>query len=278
MVDVDEPGWDEEGEWGQEEEEAAEDPYVEAAREALSQLFEEKRREVFYLQQLKVKLEKRFYHWITAKAANQLIGEGLLRAEETPLLEGTRAKFVAHRSHRFCKRQIGRALEVVREYSRPEIIQACGEQADMLFFNALMGRGFVSAGQDTNEYRGKKWTKTHHDLDFIIERDGRSYGCEVKNAWAYIARAEMRVKLDMCDFLGVVPLFIMRYAPKSYLDEIWKRGGAFVIFEWHIYPFGQEDLVRRIRETLGLGADSPRAIPAGIIDRFMNKVHGPSLM
>jgi len=263
-------GWEEEGgeEW--------QDPYVEAAKDALSKLFTERPSEVFYLQQLEVKFEKRFYHWITAKATSELL-DGLLRTEEAPLLEGTRVKFVFHKSHRYYRRQIGRALEVIREYSRPEITAGCGEQADMLFFSALMNRGFVSAGQDTNEYRGRKWTKTNHDLDFIMEKDGRAYGCEVKNTWAYIEPAEMRVKLGICEFLGVVPLFIMRYAPKSYLEEIRTRGGAFVIFEWHIYPFGQEELVKRIRETLGLGADCPRAIPSGIIDRFMNKVHAPSL-
>lgn len=264
-------GWEEEGG------EAWQDPYVEAAKDALSKLFTERPSEVFYLQQLEVKFEKRFYHWITAKATSELL-DGLLRTEEAPLLEGTRVKFVFHKSHRYYRRQIGRALEVIREYSRPEITAGCGEQADMLFFNALMNRGFVSAGEDTNEYKGRKWTKTKHDLDFIIQKDDRAYGCEVKNTWAYIERAEMRVKLDICEFLGLVPLFIMRYAAKSYLEEIRGRNGTFVIFEWHIYPFGQEELVKRIRETLGLGADCPRAIPSGIIDRFMNKVHGPSLV
>lgn len=42
-----------------------------------------------------------------------------------------------------------------------------------------------------------------------------------------------------------------------------------MIFEAQIYPFRQGDLVRKIREVLGLTADCPRAIPEGIIDRFV---------
>jgi hypothetical protein len=258
-------------------EEEWEDEYVEDAKVALRAFFAERSQEVFYLKQLEVLFEKPFYHWITAKATNQLIAEGWLRAEEVPLGDATRVKLVVHRSHRYYRRQIGQSLEVIREYSRPEIAAGCGEQADVLFFNALASRGFLWAGEDTNEYEGKKWTKSKHDLDFIMERDGIAYGCEVKNTWDYIERGEMRVKLEVCEFLGVVPLFIMRYSPKSYNEEIYKRGGRFIIFEAHIYPFGQQELVKRIREMLGEGkADCPRAIPSGIIDRFM-KVHEGSV-
>ena len=42
-----------------------------------------------------------------------------------------------------------------------------------------------------------------------------------------------------------------------------------MIFEVQVYPFGQDGLVRRIRNILGLPVDCPRAIPEGIIDRFM---------
>ena len=47
-------------------------------------------------------------------------------------------------------------------------------------------------------------------------------------------------------------------------------GGYAMIFETQIYPFGQQDLVKRIKEKLCLSADCPRAIPEGIIERFMN--------
>jgi hypothetical protein len=60
----------------------------------------------------------------------------------------------------------------------------------------------------------------------------------------------------------------MRYSPKAYNFLIIKGGGFALLFETQIYELGQEDLVRRVRETLGLPVDCPRAIPEGIIDRF----------
>lgn len=140
-----------------------------------------------------------------------------------------------------------------------------------------MVRGFRALGLNTNEYGGKIWTETGHNLDFIIEKDGIVYGCEVKNTWDYIDREEMRIKMDLCDYLGIIPFFIVRYAPKTYLDEIYRRGGVFVLYVAQIYPFGMGELAGRIRETLQLQADSPRRIPEGIIDRFMNRVHAVKL-
>lgn len=275
MIEDVDAGFAWEEEWQEEEERA--DEYVEDAKAALRVFFAERGEEVFYLKQLEVLFErppvgsmkKPPFHWVTARAVNDLLEESLVRAEVVPLEGETRAKFVFSRRHRYYKRQIEKSLAIIREYSRPEIASACGEQADALFLNALMKRGFVWAGEDTNEYRGKKWVETNHNLDFIIERDGRAYGCEVKNRWDYIDPREMRVKLDMCEFLGATPLFIMRASPQTYNDEVIGRGGFVLIFVAQIYPLGQQDLVRRIKEDLGLPADCPRAIPSGIIDRFM---------
>ena len=257
--------------FGEEEwyEEWPRDVKVDEAKEELTKFFNEKAEEVFYLKQLEVFFEKQFYHWIIGKAVKELIGDGLLGREEVPLLRGSRVKFVFNKRLRYYRRQINKYIEVIREYSNPEIAIACGRQAEVLFFNALGGRGFVSGGENINKYRGKKWTKTDHNLDYIMERDNVAYGCEVKNRWDYIDKEELDVKLEMCDFLGIKPLFIMRYSPKNYNWQIIQKGGYAMIFETQIYPFGQQNLVKRIREVLSLPVDCPRAIPEGIIDRFM---------
>jgi hypothetical protein len=246
---------------------------VDKAKEALTDFFREKSEDVFHMQQLEVFFEKQFFHWITSKAINEMIEEGFLKFEKRPLLGDTRIKFVFNKGHRYYKRQINEKLQVVREYSEPDMGRACGMQAEVLFFHALTSRGFLSHGQDINEYKGKKWAETDHDLDFIVEKDGKVYGAEVKNKLRYIDEAELTPKLRLCEFLGLKPLFIMRGSPKSYNYRIWQAGGYAMIFETQIYPFGQKDLVRRIRETLGLSVDCPRKIPDGIIERFM-KWHG----
>jgi hypothetical protein len=92
---------------------------------------------------------------------------------------------------------------------------------------------------------------------------------KAKSKLSCIDEDELDIKLNMCASLGVKPLFIMRGSPKWYNYRIWQAGGYAMIFEVQIYPFGQQDLVKRIRETLGLPVDCPKAVPDGIIDRFM---------
>ena len=266
--------------FGEEEwyEEWPRDVKIDEAKEMLVRFFNERGEEVFYLKQLEVLFEKQPYpyqersypfHWTIGKAVKELIGERFLGMEEVPLLRGSRAKFVFNRKLRYRRRQINERIEVIREYSDPVIARAFGLQAEVLFLNALALRGFLPKGRNTNEYRGRKWTKTGEDLDFILERDDVAYGCEVKNTWDYIPRDELDIKLEMCGFLGIKPVFIMRSSPKTYNNEIIQRGGDAMIFETQIYPFGQRNLVNRIREVLDLPVDCPRAIPEGIIDRFI---------
>jgi len=42
-----------------------------------------------------------------------------------------------------------------------------------------------------------------------------------------------------------------------------------MIFETQVYPFSEKRLVEKIKEVLGLPVDCPRAIPEGIIERFL---------
>ena len=70
---------------------------------------------------------------------------------------------------------------------------------------------------------------------------------------------------------------IMRAAPKTYVfEDVIRARGYGMLFETQIYPFGFEALVQEIREVLGLPVDSPRAIPAGILDRFL-RWHGKQI-
>jgi hypothetical protein len=257
------------GDYSWEPEEEAEDEYVEKAKPVLTQFFDEHPVEVFYLKQLQVLFEKPFFHWVTSRGLYGLVDEGAIGTELVRSPQGTPVRVFFRRGHRFRRRQIAALVGLIDDMSEPEVAEACGEHADVLFFNALMHRRFVAAGEDVREYGGKTWEKTGHDLDFIVERDGVAYGCEVKNRWDYIEREELEVKVEVCEFLGVRPLFIMRASPKTYNKEIIDAGGFALVFVAHLYPFGMKGLAKRVAEELGLPADSPRAIPSGTIDRFM---------
>lgn len=254
------------------EEEAVRDAAIDEAKEAIWKFFEENDERVYYITQLEVIFESkpwRFFHWITYKAVNELIEEKLLGCEEVEADLRSTVKFVFNKRFRDHKMPIRRSLEVLKSFSEPRVSQGCGFQAEILFFNALVGRGFIALGKNTNKFEGKEWKDSKHDLDFVVGRDGHVYGCEIKNKWSYIAKTELLIKLEICKYLGIKPLFIMRNSPQSYNWEIYKNGGYAMIFVAQIYPFGQEKLVEKIKDVLGLPADCPKAIPSGIIDRFI---------
>ena len=253
--------------------EGREDTYVQQAEADILALFDEYPDRVFYYRQLSVLFEHKYFHWVTNMAAHSLVDKRRLATIEIPFGEKSRLKFVFRRGLRYYRRIIQKSVDIVRRYSEYDVAEACGQQAELLFLSALAERGFVCHGREVNAFRGKQWIKTNHDLDFIIERDQVVYGVEVKNRLDYVDRHELQSKLEMCEFLGLRPLMIMRSLPKTYVYEIMQYGGFALVFEAQIYPFGSKPLVRDIQEVLGLKADCPRAIPSGIIDRFL-KWHG----
>ncbi len=257
------------------EEEYPRDKYVDDAKVDLLKFFNEKKIETFYLKQILLFFEKKYYHWITAKAVSELVEEGQLKENRISFGKGRELRFIFHKRNRYYKRQSEQKAIIVEEFSEPNITKAVGEQADVLFSLALSKKGFKIEGEDVNEFKGKKWTKTNHNLDLIFSNDNIEYGTEIKNKLEYIGKKELDIKLDICDYLSIRPLFIMRFAPKSYIDEIRNRGGFTLIFETQIYPLGQEDLVDKIKRDLNLPVMCSKAIPEGIINRFMkwHKIH-----
>lgn len=250
--------------------EEAPDWATEQVTAQLKEHFNEHPGAVFFMKQLSVKYEDQFFHWVTGRATRLLIEDGFLNDHTELLADNVRARFVFKRTHRYYRTQVKQIIKVIREYSNHDIAFGCGRQAEMLFLDGLRDKGFQCIGKEINEYSGRKWAKTAHDLDYIIQRDGVVYGCEVKNTLDYINSKELSIKLDICDHLRIKPLFIMRFAPKTYNNEIIERGGFALLFKMQIYPFGQRKLVERIREVLELPVDCPRAIPEGIIRRFLN--------
>jgi hypothetical protein len=234
--------------------------YVDGAKQELSQLFAARPLDVFYERQLQVLLEDRYFHWITSKALRELVGEGRLRTEIVDL------GFEADSAGAIYPGDWNMGANVrffwgVRNRYR---------QAEMLFDAALPKAGFLPIGENVNEYRGKKWTRSGHNLDRIFERDGVGYGAEIKNRLRYIDSSTLKVKLEMCEVLGLKPLFIARMMPKIYNYEvIHNRGGYDLLFKYQLYPFHMVEFAATLRDQLGLPVDCPSAVQRGTIDRFL---------
>lgn len=263
------------------------DAKTDEAKVAIRRLFEEHADRVFYVRQLQVLLEDKFFHWITARALDELEEEGFVRAEMAPLMSRlhvgtlpgaeTAIRLVWFRGNRYWRRRAETVRKLVAQFSSPEFGRALGRHGEQMFDAALPRAGFLPRARNVREYRGGSWTATAHDLDRVFERDGVAYGAEVKNTLDYITLDELRVKLRMCEVLGLKPLFIVRMAPKSYVEEVRRAGGFTLIFKFQLYPHGHGDLAERVRRELGLPVDCPAAVADGTVRRLLNRhlrVHG----
>src|SRR5262249_33999624 len=160
-------------------------------------------------------------------------------------------------------------LELIDEYSQPHVTKSVGDHAEKLFGIAFAKQGFNIVDAETNEYDGRKWTKSKHDLDYIIERDGIVYGCEIKNKLEYIEPDHLKIKLAICEALGIRPLFVLRNASKSDIFTVVQAKGFVLLFETQVYDFGLEPLVSKIQSEIGYPVLCTKEIPDRITKRFL---------
>jgi hypothetical protein len=271
------------------------DPKTDEAKAALRGYFEANSTRVFYERQLIVMFEQGrrarpylqaegFFHWITVRALNELVGEGFIRSVTLPLwervtdetikselevLEGPRIRFFWSKRARYVARQAEAVRMLVTKFSTTEFGRALGRQGEAMFDAALPTKGFLPKAWNVRAWDGRAWTETEHNLDRVFERDGIAYGTEIKNRLEYIDREEVRLKLRICGHLGLRPLFIVRMAPKSYIEQIRQAGGYTLVVEWQLYPYGTDELARRVRDALSLPVDCPARIADGTVQRFL---------
>ena len=77
---------------------SAPDHYFLQAQQEIRALYENDRDIVFYIRQLQVKFEKKYYHWITNNATIGLFKLGYLKDLRIPKEKGTSTRFFIHRS------------------------------------------------------------------------------------------------------------------------------------------------------------------------------------
>jgi hypothetical protein len=250
--------------------ESGPDSYFLEVQKKIREIYEKDRQSVYYVRKMQIKFEKEYFHWITYNALVGLQKLGYLKDVRSTKDTGTSIRFFIHKSNRYPMRKIHKMEKLIEEYSDDTITRSCGHRAEELFCNGLALKGFLPKGKKVRSYSGRSWEKTGHDLDFVFEKDGIPYGCEIKNTLGYIQKEELEIKLEMCEHLKLKPLFIMRYSPKTYNKMIIDKGGFALIFESQIYELSQVKLVKRLKKELGLPVDCPKAIPEGIIKRFVN--------
>jgi hypothetical protein len=139
--------------FGWEDEEPREsDPVETSARETLRQFFDQNPQQVFFSRQLEVQNEGHYFHWITNRAIRDLEAEGAILSETRPLLSGGTIKLLWHRRFRYYRRDAARLVQLVNEYSAPNIGAALGLQAEALVLEGFASIEFVMKGRDKNDY------------------------------------------------------------------------------------------------------------------------------
>ena len=247
----------------------APDPQQARARAALEAFFDAHREQVFFSRQLEVRHEDTYFHWVTNRAVRELAEEGVIRHERRPLQTGGAIHLLWHRRYRFYRRSASRVVALVEAYAQPAITEALGLHGELMALEGFARCQFVLHGRDTRAYGGTQWQASEHNLDFIFARDGVVYGVEVKNALGYMDYEEFRIKLELCQALGLRPVFVVRMLPRSWMQELIERGGYGMILKYQLYPWSHRDLARQVAQELGLPVDAPRALAEGTLARFL---------
>jgi hypothetical protein len=150
------------------------------------------------------------------------------------------------KSRRYVSAEIKERIKIVNRFSDDEMNDGCGKYAESLFNHMFEKNGFTIVSRDTNSFNDKKWTKSKKDLDFIITKDGISYGGEIKNTFDYMPQYEFEEKLEICDFLNIVPLFPVRIASPQQYEMMKEVNGLALTFKTRIFPPGNQKLVTDI--------------------------------
>jgi hypothetical protein len=119
---------------------------------------------VYYGRQVEVRLERQFFHWITSRALNELVEDGVLRFSEEQTGHH-KAHFYWSRQHRYARRQIAEILALIAEFSQPDFTRAVGHHGEILADAGFAQIGVRILQKRVREVDGKRWIETNHDLD-----------------------------------------------------------------------------------------------------------------
>jgi hypothetical protein len=270
--------------------EKEEDPRVISAEERIVEVIRERR--VVTDREIKVRLEKDFFPWVTGRAMGKLL------EEEPPMLKkygyaGRRRIARGITEGYYCLPatsydEIRDIIQQKREVSAGIVAILTGEapastHAEDIFEEAFLKLGFIIHGRDVSEFRGRKIHgepgKEPPNLDFVIERDNAIYGVDVKNWIRYEAdtRVEVTRKVRFALELGVTPFIIARYVDQDtiYTGVLAKRGLTYRYIRLIVQP-SFESLAVRARELLGYPVMAIDQLPSYSLE-WLEKLHEDNL-
>jgi len=167
--------------------------------------------------------------------------------------------------------KISHSVYWIRRYSDVKVVKMIGNHLHDLVKAELRAQNFQIEEENVNEFEGKKWTKTSHTLDLIAKHKEKKLvlGLEVKNTLYPTPKSEVSIKIEMCEFLGITPVFAVRWL-EMHRNIINDSGGFLWQFKNQIYPRGQENFVKQIRTKFKLPIETRGNLPPFSIQDFEN--------
>src|SRR5207247_5650873 len=133
----------------------------------------------YFLGQLRILYETNFYPWIISDALNELVRQRFLVTLDSSNISEfasfshiSKIRFFAHSAVAKTNQSFNRAkvkalntAKLIEGYSAPTVGQMLGNHLEALVRQEVRAQHFVNEKIHTNEYNGKKWTETDHNLD-----------------------------------------------------------------------------------------------------------------
>jgi len=233
-------------------------PYIQQAKNAIKEFFRW-RKTPFHFSQLKVLFETQFFHITTAQAIYELINEGLLHpisckagANNVTFVVPSRVAS-SPKNKRILESHMRTKAKAIALYDSPDISRDLADHFEALVKHELRANQLQIVSTHTNSYKGKQWTKSKANLDFIADYpDGRAFGIQAKNELKSIEKEELSEQMDICDCLEIKPIFIVRYMPWSLVPLVTDREGFVLTLGTQMYPLGHKKLCQQIQDKLSL--------------------------
>jgi hypothetical protein len=85
-------------------------------------------------------------------------------------------------------------------------------------------------------------------------------------------KEEFDIKTEICKELDILPLFVNRMMPSTWMEELRENNGIWMIMGHQLYPIAHKKLADKVRKEMGLPVDAPNRLNDGTMDRLM-KLH-----
>ena len=234
--------------------------------------------------ELKVRLEREFFPWVTGRTVNRLIRGLEVDIAHSPGRKGgmgTPENFYKDTSVNYDtilksllkKRRISSYVNSLLTRLSP-----AGRYAEDVFGRAFDTLKFKIVDRDASKFGNKTVQsvsgKQPPDLDFIIKRDHLTYGVDIKNwiKYEFDSISDVMDKVDIAVQLGIIPFICARYVDKGTLFRITEIPGIVYRYETLILPPEFRSLAEEATAYLGYPILTTEVLPSYKL-AFIEKLH-----